>query len=85
MGKGKDDDHLLQVVARGMNLDPVYQSVAPTLFRWAGELNLSSDEKYRFICMHDGSRKEDYLAGQLRYLEMIRNQELMLGNDYSMN
>lgn len=48
-------------------------------------LNLSSEEKYRFITMQEGSLKDDYLTGQLRYLEMIRNQETLLGNDYSMN
>jgi Lon protease-like protein len=48
-------------------------------------LNLSSDDKYKFICMPDNGHKEKYLAGQLRYLGMIRNQETMLGNDYGLN
>ena len=48
-------------------------------------LNLSSDDKYRFACMHDGGQKEGYLAGQLRYLRMIRKQETQLGNDFGLN
>ena len=48
-------------------------------------LNLSSDEKYRFICMPDDEQKENYLAGQLRYLSMIRSQEALLGDDFGLN
>jgi Lon protease-like protein len=48
-------------------------------------LNLPSEDKYRFICMHDGEQKEEYLAGQLRYLKMIRKQETQLGNDFGLN
>jgi hypothetical protein len=48
-------------------------------------LNLSSEEKYRFICMPDGEQKEGFLAGQLRYLSMIREQETLLGDDFGLN
>ncbi|MCK5135504.1 MAG: LON peptidase substrate-binding domain-containing protein [Bacteroidales bacterium] len=48
-------------------------------------LNLSSDDKYRFICMPDAEQKEGYLAGQLQYLKIIRNQETLLGNDFGLN
>jgi hypothetical protein len=48
-------------------------------------LNLSSEDKYNFICMHDGEQKEGYLSGQLRYLKMIRSQETLLGNDFGLN
>jgi Lon protease-like protein len=48
-------------------------------------LNLPSDDKYRFICMKDGKQKEEYLAGQLRYLKMIRAQETLLDNDFGLN
>jgi Lon protease-like protein len=48
-------------------------------------LNLPSDEKYRFICLPDGTQKEGYLVGQLRYLNMIRQQEIELGNDFGLN
>lgn len=48
-------------------------------------LNLPSDDKYRFICMSDWKQKEGFLAGQLRYLNMIRKQETLLGNDFGLN
>ncbi len=48
-------------------------------------LNLPSDDKYKFVCLPDGKRKEGYLAGQLRYLNMIRQQELELDNDFGLN
>jgi len=48
-------------------------------------LNLTSDDKYKFICMPDDFQKEGYLAGQLRYLGMIRKQETLLGNDFGLN
>jgi len=48
-------------------------------------LNLSSEEKYRFICIPDGEQKESFLAGQLRYLSMIREQETLLGDDFGLN
>ncbi len=48
-------------------------------------LNLSSDDKYKFVCMSDGEEKEGYLIGQLQYLKMIRKQETLLGNDFGLN
>jgi len=48
-------------------------------------LNLSSDEKYRFICMSNAEQKESFLSGQLRYLCMIRKQEALLGEDFGLN
>lgn len=48
-------------------------------------LNLSSEDKYKFVCMPGGDYKESYLAGQLRYLKMIRNQEALLGDDFGLN
>jgi len=48
-------------------------------------LNLSSDEKYKFVCMSDGQYKENYLVRQIRYLKMIRSQEALLGNDFGLN
>ncbi len=48
-------------------------------------LNLASDDKYKFVCLSNISQKEGYLAGQLRYLNMIRQQELELGNDFGLN
>lgn len=48
-------------------------------------LNLSSEEKFNFICMPDGNLKENYLAGQIQYLSLIRKQEILLGNDFGLN
>lgn len=48
-------------------------------------LNLSSEEKFKFICMPGREQKEGFLAGQLRYLSLIRKQEVLLGDDYGLN
>jgi hypothetical protein len=48
-------------------------------------LKLSSEEKDRFICMPDQGQKENFLAGQLHYLSMIRSQEAILGDDFGLN
>jgi len=48
-------------------------------------LNLSSDEKFKFICLPDAEQREGFLAGQLRYLNMIRKQEALLGDDFGLN
>ena len=48
-------------------------------------LNLNSEDKYKFACMPNGNKKEAYLAGQIKYLKMIRKQETQLGNDFGLN
>jgi len=48
-------------------------------------LNLHSDDKFRFVCIPADEQKEEFLAGQLRYLKMIRKQEHLLGNDFGLN
>lgn len=48
-------------------------------------LNLSSEEKYKFICMDGTEQREGFLTGQLRYLSLIRRQEALLGDDYGLN
>lgn len=48
-------------------------------------LNLSSEEKYKFVCMSGAEQREGFLAGQLRYLRMIRSQEALLGDDFGLN
>jgi hypothetical protein len=48
-------------------------------------LNLPSEDKYHFVCMAETEQKEGYLAGQLRYLKMIRTQETLLGDDFGLN
>ena len=48
-------------------------------------LNLSSEEKYKFICMNGTDQREGFLTGQLRYLSLIRRQEALLGDDFGLN
>lgn len=48
-------------------------------------LNLPSEDKFHFACLKDGVQKEAYLIGQLKYLNMIRQQEMQLGNDFGLN
>jgi len=48
-------------------------------------LNLSSDEKFKFISMPEADQKEGFLAGQIRYLSLIRKQEALLGDDFGLN
>ena len=48
-------------------------------------LNLGSEDKFKFACMPNGSKKEGYLVGQIKYLKMIREQETQLGNDFGLN
>jgi len=48
-------------------------------------LNLPSEDKFNFVCLPGGVQKETYLIGQLRYLNMIRQQEIQLGNDFGLN
>lgn len=48
-------------------------------------LNLPSEDKFHFACLSDGAQKEAYLAGQIRYLNMIRQQEIQLGNNFGQN
>ena len=35
--------------------------------------------------MPDAEQREGFLAGQLRYLSMIRKQEALLGDDFGLN
>jgi len=48
-------------------------------------LNLSSEEKYKFIIMKDIKQKEQFLIKQINYLKLIRNQEQLLDNEFGLN
>lgn len=48
-------------------------------------LNLASDDKFKYVSLPDTTQKEGYLICQLRYLNMIREQEARLGNDFGLN
>ena len=51
----------------------------------ARALNLSSDEKHRFISLQLQAKQEQFLIGQLKYLYKLREQENLLKNDYFLN
>ena len=48
-------------------------------------LNLSSEEKYKFITMEGHHQKELYLTKQMSFLKLLRKQEQLLGNDFGLN
>lgn len=48
-------------------------------------LNLSSEEKFKFIMMNDFQQKEQFLIKQINYLKLIRNQEQLLGDEFGLN
>ncbi len=48
-------------------------------------LNLTSEEKFKFIMMNNSQQKEQFLIKQINYLKLIRNQEQMLGNEFGLN
>ena len=58
---------------------------APDLFELACALNLSSEEKYKFITMNNSVQQEQFLLKQMKYLMLIRQQEQLLGNEFGLN
>jgi len=48
-------------------------------------LNLSSDDKYRFVVLSCNENREHYLERQIRYLMLIREQERLLKDDFRLN
>lgn len=51
----------------------------------ARSLNLSSADKFNYIITKDLSQQEKFLLSQMKCLMMLRDQEKMLDNDYSLN
>ena len=51
----------------------------------AKALNLSSDDKYRFISIKERSARDMFLYGQMNYILKLREQEDLLNNDYYLN
>lgn len=51
----------------------------------ARALNLSSEDKYRFISIQDPEQRERFLYGQMKYLFKLREQERLLKNDFYLN
>lgn len=56
-----------------------------SLFDIARALNLSSEEKYKFIKLSGLEQKQDFLITQMKYLMLIREQEILLGNEFGLN
>jgi uncharacterized protein len=55
------------------------------IFDVARALNLSSEEKFKFISYNDFHLKEKFLLSQMRYMMKLREQEKLLSNDYGLN
>jgi hypothetical protein len=51
----------------------------------AKALNLSSEDKHRFISLKVQEKQEQFLIGQIKYLYKLREQEKLLKNDYFLN
>ena len=48
-------------------------------------LNVSSEDKFRFVMQHSDEYREKYLIKQIEYLMMIKQQEQKLNNDFHLN
>jgi hypothetical protein len=48
-------------------------------------LNLSSEEKYRFVMLSCDESRENFMVRQIEYLMLIRKQEKMLNDDFRLN
>jgi uncharacterized protein len=48
-------------------------------------LNVSSEDKFRFVMQHSDEYREKYLIKQIEYLMMIKQQEQKLNNDFQLN
>lgn len=51
----------------------------------AKAINLSSEDKYKYICLNSQKEKENFLRFNLDYLYKLREQEKLLKNDYTLN
>lgn len=48
-------------------------------------LNLSSEDKYKFVMQHGDESREKFLTKHIEYLMLIRQQENKLNNDFQLN
>jgi len=72
-------DHFDKEFLSGMSADDLY------CFDVVRALNLSSEDKYRFINMNCTEKRQQYLIRHIQYLMLIRNQEKMLNDDFRLN
>lgn len=56
-----------------------------TYFDVIRSLNLSSDDKYKFVTMASKEQRDRFLRRQIEYLSLIRYQERMLNDDFRLN
>ncbi len=57
----------------------------PDYYELVAALNLPSEEKFRFVNLPSTEARDHYLHSQIKYLMLIRNQELLLDNDFGLN
>ncbi len=65
--------------------DRLESDTPPGYYELVAALNLPSEEKFRFINLPSREAREHYLNNQIQYLMLIRNQELLLDNDFGLN
>lgn len=87
-----DDSHVttnqaLATLARklGLDADLPLQGDCVDLFAIAKSTMLNSSEKFALYSLRSTPRMEQYLMLRLRYLEQLREQEMLLENNFSLN
>jgi len=51
----------------------------------ARAIMLKSDEKYKLLSLQSNEAREQFMLNQLKFVEIIRNQELRLENNFQLN
>jgi Lon protease-like protein len=84
-----DSELVKMVIHYSENLDPEFlKSVKGNtiyLNDIAAALNLSSEDKYRYISLKSLNDREKFLKAQMSILLKLREQENLLNNDYYLN
>lgn len=85
----KDPELMKMLIHYTDELDPEFlkevKGNSIQLLDVARALNLSSEDKFRFISLRNLSEKEKFLKSQMNYLLKLREQEKLLNNDYYLN
>lgn len=84
-----DPDLVKMVIHYSENLDPEFlknvKGNSIYLNDIATALNLSSEDKYRYISLKSLNDREKFLKAQMSILLKLREQENLLNNDYYLN
>jgi Lon protease-like protein len=84
-----DPELVKMVIEYSENLDPQFlknvKGNTIYLNDIAGALNLSSEDKYRYISFTNLNDREKFLKAQMSILFKLREQEKLLNNDYYLN